>query len=80
MLKNKEETMIIPAFDINAVDATGAGDNFVAGFVTEMLRGKSVRESLLFANACGAICTTAVGANTALKSREQVLSFLEKYC
>ena len=34
-------------------------------------------EAIRFANACGAICTTAVGAGSALKSREQVLAFLE---
>jgi sugar/nucleoside kinase (ribokinase family) len=40
------------------------------------LRGASHDEALRFANACGAICTTAVGAGTALQSREQVLQFL----
>ena len=64
-------------YPINAVDATGAGDNFVAGFVTEILRGHSDEEALCFANACGAICATAVGAATALKDREQVLSWME---
>ena len=59
------------------MDATGAGDNFVAGFASELLRGSGDSEALRFANACGAICTTAVGAATALKSREQVLTFLE---
>ena len=33
---------------------------------------------LRFANACGAICATAMGAGTALKSREQVLQFMER--
>jgi hypothetical protein len=30
-------------------------------------------------NAGGAICTTVIGAGTALQSREQVLQFLESY-
>ena len=76
LFKNAEETILLPACDIEAVDATGAGDNFVAGFASEILRGASHREALSFANACGAICTTAVGAGTALKTREQVLLFL----
>ena len=59
------------------VDTTGAGDSFVAGFACEILRGSTDQDALRFANACGAICTTAVGAGTALKSREQVLRFLE---
>ena len=62
---------------VRAVDATGAGDNLVAGFVSELLRGASMEEALRFANACGAICTTAVGAGTALRNREQVLDALK---
>ena len=74
--KNAQETVALPPCSICAVDATGAGDNFAAGYAAELLRGASHAQALRFANACGAICTTAVGAGTALKSREQVLGFL----
>jgi sugar/nucleoside kinase (ribokinase family) len=74
--KNETISLHLPPCDITAVDATGAGDNFVAGFASEILRGADPVTALHFANACGAICTTAVGAGTALKSREQVLQFL----
>ena len=74
--KNREESFSLPAFEIEAADATGAGDNFLAGFLSELLKGKSTYEALRFANACGAVCTGAVGAGTALKNREQILSFL----
>jgi hypothetical protein len=74
--KNAEGSVSFPACRISAIDATGAGDNFVAGFAAEILRGASNADALRFANACGAICTTAVGAGTALRSREQVLQFL----
>ncbi len=66
----------LPACAVPAVDATGAGDNFLAGFASEVLQGSSAYEALRFANACGAICTTAVGAGAALHSREQVLQFI----
>lgn len=78
LFKNSEETIRIPAYPIHAVDATGAGDNFIAGFVTEILNGKSNEEALCFATACGAVCTTAPGAGTALKNRQQVLELMEK--
>ncbi len=74
--RSREDELFLPPCVIDAVDATGAGDNFVAGFAAEILRGASVFDALRFANACGAICTTAVGAGTALRSREQVLAFL----
>lgn len=75
-LKNTKETFVLPGYRIQAADATGAGDNFAAGFISEILRGKTREEALRFANACGAICATAVGASTALKSREQVLGWM----
>lgn len=75
-LKNAQTAIALPAWEIPAVDATGAGDNFVAGFASELLRGSTPADALRFANACGAICTTAVGAGTALRDREQVLRFL----
>jgi len=70
--KNPEKTISVPACDIVAVDATGAGDNLIAGFASELLRGATAEQALIFGNACGAICTTSVGAGTALKNREQV--------
>ena len=76
LLMNRNETICLPAHRISVVDATGAGDNFMAGFVSELMRGSDVRDALAFANACGAICTTAVGTGTALRDREQVLKML----
>ena len=78
LFKNREEKLYLPACSIDAVDASGAGDNFLAGYVSEILRGSSVDRALIFANACGAICTTAVGACTALQDRQQVLEFIKE--
>ena len=77
--KNAETSIRLPAFSIPAVDATGAGDCFLAGLACEILSGASVSDALSFASACGAICTTAVGAGTALASREQVVHFLKEH-
>jgi len=49
----------------------------VAGFVSEILRGSTDEDAIRFANACGAICTTAIGAATALKDREQVIRWMK---
>jgi sugar/nucleoside kinase (ribokinase family) len=77
LMKNAEKTVRLDAYAIDAKDATGAGDNFAAGFVSELIRGRTPEEALRFANACGAICTTAIGAGTALRNRDQVLSFMD---
>ncbi len=79
LFKNSERMIRLDAYDINAVDTTGAGDNFLAAFASEILRGENVKDALAFANACGAICSTAVGASTALKDREQVLDFAKTH-
>lgn len=77
-LKNNEHEIMLPAFPIEAVDSTGAGDNFIAAFASELIRGSNVEDALMFASACGAICTTAIGAGTALTDRQQVETFLTK--
>ena len=77
LLKSAAETCVLPGYSVRAVDATGAGDNFAAGFISEILRGRPQREALQFANACGAVSTTAVGASAALKSRQQVLDWMK---
>lgn len=79
LLKNASETLRLPGYQIDAADATGAGDNFLAGFASEILHDKGQDEALRFANACGAICTTAVGADSALKSRDQALSWMKTH-
>ena len=76
--KNSKESIYMPAFSIDTVDATGAGDNFLAGFASEIIRGASIRDALTFGCACGAICSTAVGSGTSLKDRQQVLDFIEQ--
>ncbi len=77
LLKDADGACILPGFTIQAVDTTGAGDSFAAGFISEILRGKSKEEALHFANACGAICSTAVGAAAALENRQQILDWME---
>ena len=49
------------------VDATGAGDAFVAGFIAGTLRGMDAFEAARVANAVAASCISAVGASTAIK-------------
>ena len=80
LFRSRNKRIRLDACSINAVDATGAGDNMIAGFASELLLGVPVEEALVFGNACGAICTTAVGASTALKNREQVVDFIGERC
>ena len=77
LLKNRNERIRLSGYAVNAIDTTGAGDNFLAGFVSEILRNEGAENALRFANACGTIATTAVGAGTALVNRTQVLEWVK---
>lgn len=52
----------VPAFEVHAVDTTGAGDVFRAGFIYALLRGLPTDEILRFANAAAAVSCTRLGA------------------
>jgi sugar/nucleoside kinase (ribokinase family) len=54
----------------SVVDATGAGDAFIAGFVAGTLRGYDPFRAALVANKIAASCVRAVGASTAIRRFE----------
>jgi sulfofructose kinase len=51
-----------PAFVVNCVDTTGAGDIFHGAFCYSVVRGMSIGETLEFSNAMAALNCTAMGA------------------
>ncbi|MGW8224969.1 MAG: carbohydrate kinase family protein [Anaerolineales bacterium] len=67
----------LPAFDVEVVDATGAGDAFAAGFMTGIWQGWSLDKTARFASAVGAMCVTGVGAAGCVSSLEETLKFME---
>lgn len=52
-------------------DTTGAGDSFLAGLLTGMIRGLPLREAGLLGAATAACCVTGIGATAGLKSFEE---------
>jgi fructokinase len=73
----------VESFAVEAVDATGAGDGFVAGLLQGLLAEPAtlqdearLRGLCRFANAVGALATLERGAIPALPDRERVLDFL----
>ena len=81
----REFTGAVESFTVEAVDATGAGDGFVAGLLQGLLADPAtlqdeagLRELCRFANAVGALATLERGAIPALPDREQVLDFLRR--
>lgn len=73
------EKHYIPAFEgIRAVDTTGAGDSFCAGFLTGIRKGWSLDKCGILANATGAHCVMATGSVTGIKSFEETMNFIKE--
>ena len=68
----------VPGWTVEAVDATGAGDAFSAGFILSWLRGAAPDEAGRFANAVGALTATGVGAIAPQPNHDQVVAFMER--
>ena len=66
------------ALDVDALDTTGAGDAFDAGFLASRLAGDPLERSLAIANACGALSTRAVGGVDGQPTMEEVLDALSE--
>ncbi|MEZ0537582.1 ribokinase [Caldicellulosiruptoraceae bacterium PP1] len=70
----------IPAFKVKPIDTTAAGDSFNAGFAYALANGTdNLFDCVRFANAVGALSTTAIGAQTAMPTLEKVYEFLNSY-
>jgi sugar/nucleoside kinase (ribokinase family) len=66
-----------PAFHVDAVDTTGAGDVFRGAFMHGLLRRESPAGLLRFANAAAAVSCTRAGAMDAVPSLDDVQRMLE---
>ena len=67
-----------PAFAVKAVDTTGAGDVFRAGFVAAALRGAAPKDALRFATAAAAVSCTREGAMDGVPTRAEVEALLRQ--
>ncbi len=65
-----------PAFPVKALDATAAGDAFVAALTVARVQGRAWDAALRQANAAGALTTTKLGAQPALPTRVELEQFL----
>ncbi len=67
-----------PALPIDAVDTTGAGDAFDAGFIYGLLQGAAFPECVRIATICGGLSTTARGGATAAPTLTTVQEWLAR--
>ena len=65
-----------PAFDVDVVDTTGAGDAFHGAFALGVAEGRSVRDVVRRASAAAALKCTRLGARAGLPSVDELAAFL----
>lgn len=68
---------IIPAYHVNALDTTGAGDAFNGGILAALSKGKSIWEAVRFANALAAVSVQRLGTTPSMPWLEEVEEFME---
>ncbi len=72
-------TLRHPAFEVEVVDATGAGDAFVGGFLAGVAEGHTIEECLRMGCAAGALTVVALGAGAGLTDRKQFDEFIREH-
>jgi ribokinase len=78
-VRSADTAHLEPAFKVDAVDTTGAGDAFDAGFIAGINDNLTPKEASLWGNGEAAIKIMKKGARTGLPTKEELLEFLS-YC
>lgn len=76
---HKDEFRHVPAIPVIAVDTTGAGDNFNAGFIAAWLKGISLEECVSWGNIIAGLSTTVLGGATKKIGLEDIHARLHSF-
>jgi sulfofructose kinase len=73
-----QERGIMPAFSVDAIDTTGAGDAFHGAFSAAVAAGMGWDELLRYASAAGSLCCTKMGARQGMPLKKELVDLLAK--
>ena len=77
LLVTDEKITHVPTFKVDVVDTTAAGDAFISGLATALIKGKSLEEAVRYGNASGALAATEFGAQPSLPTADEVEELLK---
>jgi ribokinase len=77
LLSDGEKIEFVPAIEVNAVDATAAGDAFTGSLAVGLAQGRTLADAALFANHVAALSVTNMGAQSSMPTVEEVESFMK---
>ncbi len=66
-------------YPVKAIDGTGTGDAFAAGFLFGLLRGETVSQCLKYGTAMGASCVRSMGATTGVFNNVELVEFVRAH-
>ena len=73
-----DDGVVSRGFAVDVFNVLGAGDAFMAGFLSGWLRGRPLAECCTMANACGAIVVSRHGCSPAMATRAELDYFLRR--
>lgn len=76
---DNERLCHLPAFSVNVVDTTGAGDVFHGAMAVALAQGCAREAAVRFASAVAAMKCTRPGGRAGIPDREQTASFLSRH-
>lgn len=70
---------LVPAFPVEALDTTGAGDAFTGAFALALSEKRDVHDAARFACAAAALSVTKLGTAPAMPQRSEIDAFLASF-
>ncbi|RZT21189.1 ribokinase [Fictibacillus sp. BK138] len=67
-----KKEVLVPSYEVDAVDTTGAGDTFNAALSVALAEGNNITDSLRFANRAASLSVTKFGAQGGMPFRKEV--------
>lgn len=71
-----EESLYVPAFNVDAKDTTAAGDTFIGFAMSSILSGMNIQDAMKRGCAASALCVTRIGAMISIPNSKDVNDFL----
>ncbi len=78
LLVREGESRTVPAWKVDVVDTTAAGDAFNGALAVAMARGDAWPDALAFSNAVAALAVTKFGAQPSMPTKDEVEAFLAR--
>jgi len=73
---NAEKMTVIPAYKVDAVDTTAAGDSFIGGLCSSLALGNDILDSIRFGTAVSALTVTKKGAQKSIPDIQEIRRFI----